>query len=224
MNLSQLQQAAGFGLPDAMTVLGVIFENGLGMKENQIRAHELFEGAASQGNAFAAYCLAERYLTGIGDVTDFAKAAHWYERSAKLDYPPAMLALSTLHEAGYGVARDPAKALEYARQAAERDYSPAISALAHMYAGGIGIARDEGQALSLYERAGNAGDADACVQAAALIERQSPADRGGEAVAWYRRAADLGSREARERLVDIYTLGLLGEKADPAKAREYATR
>ncbi len=223
MNLSQLQQAAGFGLPEAMTVLGIIFENGLGMKENQVRAHELFEGAASRGNAFAGYCLAERYLTGIGVPTDFAEAVRWYEQSAGMGFAPAMLALSTLHEAGYGVERDVAKALAFAQQAADLDYPPAIAALAHMHAGGIGIERDEAEALRLYQRAGEAGEADACLQAGTLIERLQT-DKPSNAVEWYRRAADLGSREARDRLVEIYTRGLLGEAVDLDRAREYAKR
>ncbi len=223
MNLLQLQQAAGFELPEAMTVLGIVFENGLGMKENQVRAHELFEGAASRGNAFAGYCLAERYLTGIGVPTDFGQAVHWYEQSARRGFAPAMLALSTLHEAGYGVTRNNAKALAYATEAADLGYPPALAALAHMHAGGIGIDRNEDEALRLYQRAGDAGDADACLQAAALMERLN-ADDPSTAVAWYRRAADLGSREARDRLVEIYTRGLLGEKIDLDRAREYAKR
>ena len=86
---------------------------------------------ANAGNAPAEYDLGVDYHRGEdGLPQDPAKAAYWYEKSAKQGYARAEFNLGVYYYKGKGgLPQDPAKAVSWFRKAAAQGLKPAIAAL-----------------------------------------------------------------------------------------------
>ena len=61
----------------AMNNLGVLYENGLGVTQDDAQAFEWYEKAAALGNAKAMANLGAMYSNGRGTAQDYAKAIEW---------------------------------------------------------------------------------------------------------------------------------------------------
>jgi TPR repeat protein len=105
-----------------------------------------------------------------------------------------------------------ALALQAGAQAAEHDTKSDVT-LARMYRHGAGAAVDKARAAQLFERAAQAGDADAAFTLANMLRDGEgvPVD-AARARFWLQRAADGESPEALQQL------GM--EEADPARAAQ----
>ena len=66
------------GQASAQINLGVMYERGEGVPEDDAEAVRWYRLAAGQGLAAAQFILAHAYRTGQGVPQDFAKAADWY--------------------------------------------------------------------------------------------------------------------------------------------------
>lgn len=81
--LAMLQKAADQGVSDAYNILGILYDNGQGVKKNAGKAVELFGKAAEMNSSWGAYNLAQCYETGDGIQQDDAKALEWYAEAGK---------------------------------------------------------------------------------------------------------------------------------------------
>jgi hypothetical protein len=79
----------------AMTELGHLYENGLGVAQDYNKARWWYERAAALDDTAAMTELGKLYENGLGVAQDYNKARWWYERAA-----------DTLYEQGLGVAQD----------------------------------------------------------------------------------------------------------------------
>lgn len=77
----------------------------------------VWQDAASQGDAEAQYFVGEIFEKGMGQDPDYEMAVMWYQRAVKQDYAPAKMNLGRLHELGLGVQKDLVKAMNLYRQA-----------------------------------------------------------------------------------------------------------
>jgi ATP-dependent protease ClpP protease subunit len=75
-----LSPLAEHGQAAAQFNLGVLFENGLGVAQDQAAAARWYLKAAEQGDAAAQYNVAQRYEKGNGLPLDLDKARYWYRR------------------------------------------------------------------------------------------------------------------------------------------------
>jgi len=71
------------GNKEAQFQVGVIFERGIGVDENQSLAAQWFEKSAEQGHVDAQYNIAIMYAAGRGVDTDEGKAMMWLAKAAK---------------------------------------------------------------------------------------------------------------------------------------------
>lgn len=161
------------GLPVAERELGLLYRT----RRQRDSARGLFEQAARQGDAEAAYQLGElggdgaaawyrqaaeqgharaalalglRLKNGDGVAPDKAAAAHWLDVAAKAGNAHAMFLLSNAYAAGDGVAPDPRHARNLLEDAAEREYPAAIQQLALVKQTGDALtARDPHEAQQL---------------------------------------------------------------------------
>ena len=81
-------------------------------------AFELWEEAAAQGDAEAAYQLGRRYYYGTYGEADYAKAKEYFLIAADLGNSKAMRAIGIMYKDGKGVEQDIEKALEWHMKAA----------------------------------------------------------------------------------------------------------
>lgn len=150
---------------------------------------------------------------------DLIEAIGWYQSAAEKGHPGAQT------KYGYILDRseDNEAAVSWYRKAAEQGHAPAQYALAQMYATGEGVKRDLAEATRWWKLAAGQDHVHAIVALAVEAERGARAGQGspGEALGYWRRAAQLGDTGAMSRLAQAYRKGELGLAADPQQAQAW---
>ena len=195
-----LRQHAGRNQPDALCLLGVLYEHGQGLPRDYAKAAENYGAAALLGNDCAQNNLASLYQHGQGVPKDLKKAMELYLASARQGNPIAQCNLASLYFTGSGVPRDLSEAARWFRSAAERRYPAAQHNLAVLYFQGLGVPVDYVEALAWERSAADQGYSEAEAGLAYLYEtgKAVPLDYVA-AFAWYSRASSHGERAASER-------------------------
>lgn len=117
------------GNPDAECYLGVMYNNGEGVRTNFYKAVKWLRKAAEQGNASAQTLMGNEYFFGQGVQRDYREALKWYRRAAEQGHPTAQKYLADMYAKGLGVTQNNAEATKWYRKAAEQGYAPARNAL-----------------------------------------------------------------------------------------------
>lgn len=86
--------------------LGVMYEHGRGVAQNDAAAASWYSKAADQGVAKAQYNLGVMYDDGRGVAQDDAVAASWYGKAASQGVAAAQCNLGVMYALGRGVAQD----------------------------------------------------------------------------------------------------------------------
>lgn len=119
------RQAADLGLLEAVTSLGVMYQNGSGLPQDFAEALRLYEQAAASGQARAQNNLGLLYVRGNGVAQDYTRAAALFQAAAEQGLAVAMGNLATMYENGYGVPLDEALAADLYRRAGRADSASA---------------------------------------------------------------------------------------------------
>jgi len=130
-----------------------------------------------------------------------------YDR-IKAAEPGDSVALTTLgikYAKGDGVPKDSARAVELFRRAVEKGSVSAINNLGWMYANGEGVSQSDWHARDLYRVAADRGSVQAHVNMGNAYEMGSlgVSKNLNEALAWYRKAANLGHEESKQKIAVI---------------------
>ena len=112
------QKAADKGYTNAQYNLGVMYDNGWGVRQDYIKAVELYQKAADQGNADALSNLGVMYESGQSVKQDYKKAVELFEEAAAQGNAFAQINLGEMYVAGKGVKKDYVKARELFKKAA----------------------------------------------------------------------------------------------------------
>ena len=202
----------------AMTLLGELYANGLGVGRDDIKAAQWYKMAAAQGNRDALFALAMFAFAGRAGPSDPTEGTRLLTEAAKLGNPIANYNLGLLYLQGQQFAQDFARAAELFRVAANAGNPEAQYALATMYKEGRGVAKDPKQAALLMARASIAGNVDAMVEFAIMQFNGDGTEKSEPAAAdTFLRAARRGSPIAQNRLARILMAGR-GLPADPVEA------
>lgn len=117
------QRAADQGQPVAAFSLGLAYRYGdAGVRQDAVRAAELFQQAAQSGYTRAQVHLASLYHTGEGIPQNYEQAAYWYRQAAERGDATAQYNLANLHRSGRGVSQDEAEARRWYQAAADQGY------------------------------------------------------------------------------------------------------
>ncbi|ACA16115.1 peptidase C14 caspase catalytic subunit p20 [Methylobacterium sp. 4-46] len=186
------RRAAEAGNAHAMAHLGWMTKLGKGgLAKDDVEAVRLYRRSAEAGNSLGMAYLAAMYREGRGGLPEDAREARrLYERAAEEGSAVGRAGLAFLHERGLGgLPRNEAEALRLYRLAAEENNGVAIDHLGQFHRDGKGGLRPDPQAaMAQFRRAADLGFAPAMAHLGALYEKRRNA---AEALAWYRRAADL---------------------------------
>ena len=98
--------AAEQGAADAQYNVGVAYENGDGVPQDDVEAARWFRLAAEQGEARAQVNLGVMYDTGRGVPQDYAEAVRWYRLAAEQGEASAQFNLGIMYATGQGVPQD----------------------------------------------------------------------------------------------------------------------
>ena len=155
--VSRLQRAADLGHAGAQSVLGYLYQKGLGVDQDHVRAAELYRLAADQGHPAAQTNLAVMLERGMGVTQDEPEAVRLYRLAADQGRPVAMNNLGVMLQNGRGVEKDEAAAAALFRQAgnggAPGGLPAAIANYAFMLEHGLGVPQDEYEAFYQYFQA-----------------------------------------------------------------------
>lgn len=151
---------ADLGDAEGQFQLGMMYNEGLGVKQDIEQALVLYRRSAEQGFPLAQYNLGCMHDQGLGVVQSRSLAIKWYLKAANQGLAKAQYNLGVYY-AQVLTPPNPAIAVTWYQKSAEQGYIEAQYNLGLLYAKGIGIAEDQGTALTLFRKAAKQGHANA---------------------------------------------------------------
>jgi TPR repeat protein len=210
--------------PKAMTLLGELYADGLGVPNDDNKAADWYKLAVARGDREAMFALAMFRMVGRAGPRDRKEAAQLMAAAAKLGHVVAAYDLALLYLEGQLFPQDFGRAAELFRMAAQAGNPQAQYALATFYKEGRGgLQKDEREAARLLGAAALAGYTDAEIEyGIALFNGTGVAKNEAAAFKYLYKASRKGSPVAQARLAFMYAVGR-GVKADPVEAARWHT-
>lgn len=202
--LTEWKQLAVLGMARAQNSLGVMYDQGIGVAEDRIRAAGLFRDAASQGFGGAQVNLGVMYLRGRGVTQDHRTALDWLTRAAEQGYVGAQYQVGLLYATGVAMEHDFGAAAKWYAKAAKQGHVKAQYNLGVLLDNGQGVRQNQRVAADWYRKAALAqvGDAQFNIGAMRLAGdgvKQDPA----RAHAWFSLASYIGNLDVRNRAIAV---------------------
>ncbi len=153
----------------AMTLLGELHANGLGVPRDDRKAADWYKLAVERGDREAMFALALFRLSGRAGPRDREEAAKLLAAAAKLGHAAAAYNLGLLYLEGQQFPQDFGRAAELFRLAAQAGTPEAQYALATLLKDGRGVTKDLREAARLLAAASLADNTDAQVEYAIAL-------------------------------------------------------
>ena len=99
--------------------LGIMYDHGKGVSEDDKEAVKWYRKSAEQGYAIAQNNLGSKYYNGEGVTQDFKEAVKWYAKSAEQGDAMAQNSLGGMYDTGKGVSEDDKEAIKWYIKSAE---------------------------------------------------------------------------------------------------------
>ena len=117
----KLKAAAEKGHKKAQYRLGLCYDKGKGVAENNALAFQWYSKSAAQDYHKAQYQVGKCYKDGEGVAKDRKKAVEWFTKAAKQDNADAQYQLAKAYLKGKGVPADEAKAKSWLKKAVKNE-------------------------------------------------------------------------------------------------------
>ncbi len=191
----------------ALTLLGELYNQGLGVKQDPKRALEWYRLAANEGDAHAMASLGLMAMDGRGQPKDPKAGRVWLEKAAAKGEATAAYNLALI-QIGTGKPEDLTAAAANLRKAAEAELGPAQHDLGVLYLQGRGLPKDPAQAAAWFQRAANNGDLAGEVEFAILLFNGTGTNKDEtRAARLFLHAAARGNAIAQNRVARLYAVG-----------------
>lgn len=220
------ERAAQLGNAYAQFRLGELYLAGKGATRNALVAADWLEKAAHRGNAAAQLTLGQLFLDGTDVPAAPMRGEYWLERAAIEGNAEARDRLARVRDARIVDRSSPQVRGGSADGFPAPTYQEALRVVHLLEYAEFRIEETWYQRLPELQRLAEDGDPNAqfvvgthCLQGS-YGQRRDVA----QALAWYRRAAEGGSRRAALALARLYESGLAGVAVDPAEAHRWASR
>jgi len=189
--LAELRPLAAKGDPDAQFLMGMLYDAGHGVAQDQAVAATWYRKAAEQKHVVAGLFLGILYYSGQGVKQDYAEALRWLRAPAEGGNDQAQYYLGTMYAQGRGVEASNDKAIEWFGKSAAQRNTRAMGMLAVAQ---FSRHRDEQDLIDAYTWSHLAAEMDpvqAMTSARVVIEKycnKEQKKRGEEAMAeWKKR-------------------------------------
>ena len=170
--------------------LGLCYDKGYGVSQNQKQAVLWYKKAAEQGNAPAQFNLGNCYFKGEGITQNYKQAVFWWKKAAEQGDADAQFLLGNCYDDGIGVAKDLQQVAYWYKKAAEQGNIDAQFNLGNMYSKGEGVPQSYQQAVYWYKQAAEQGDVDAQFNLGNMYSKGEGVPQSyQQAVYWYKQAA-----------------------------------
>lgn len=149
------------GHPAAQYSMGLLYDQGKGVKKDPKRALQYFQFAVKQNLPAAQYYLGMKYYAGLGVNKNVTKARDLLTQAAQQEHLQAQFELGQLYDSSLSDIQDPQLATEWFIKAAENGYGPAQHSLASHYLTGRGATLSLEKGVFWLQKAAEQNDADA---------------------------------------------------------------
>jgi TPR repeat protein len=199
------RKAAAAGQTHAMTQVGLCYDLGHGVKNDDAEAMRWYRKAADAGDLDAMAYIGGLYANGFGGPANYPEALSWFHKSADAGGAAGMNKLGLAYQNGRGVPKDPQLALQWYLKAANLGDMYAMNNLGGMYIGRSGIPANTQESLRWYKKAAELGETDSMNSLATIydIGWGSIPKNSKEAEYWFAKSASLGSENGRQALMRI---------------------
>jgi len=215
------EEAAAKSDGPAHTLLGQIYEQGLGVPQDFVKAAEWYAKGATLGDAHAQFSLGVFLAEGRGIKENKKQAADFFELAAAKNHAIAFYNLGLIYVDGFARPQNLTKAAELMEKAASLDHVPAQYDLAAFYKEGRGVPRDEAKAVYWLGKAAEAGHGNAELEYGILLFNGKGIPKNEKAgLDMLRRSAEKGNPVAQNRLARAYAFGA-GMKIDAITAGKW---
>jgi TPR repeat protein len=219
--LDLAKKAAEKGDPQAHTLIGRIYAEGLAVPKNETVAAQWYARGAELGDPEAMFAVGVLLAEGRGVQKDRAEAARMFEAAALHRHPLANYNLALLFLKGDGKPQNPYRAFQHMTFAAEAGVAAAQYDLGTMYATGTGTHAIAFEAAKWIGKAAAAGLPAAQLDYGVLLFQGRGVEvdekRGAR---MFLEAAEHNIAAAQKRLARCYAAGA-GVKADPIEAGKW---
>jgi len=197
--LAELRPRAAKNEPQAQFLLGMLYDSGKGVAQDQAAAASWYRKAAEQNHLMAQAYLGVLLYTGQGVKQDCAEAARWFQAPAESGDDLAQFYLGSMYESGTGVKQNTSEAIRWLTKSAAQRNTRAMGLLATTL---FSRSRDEQDLVDAYAWSHLAAELDpvqAMTSARKVIERycNSEQKKRGKAVMaeWKQRWAKAGASD-----------------------------
>jgi TPR repeat protein len=191
----------------AMTLVGELYRQGLGVPQDRTIATEWYERASARGDVNAHFALASALLAGPDAARNRDRAGELLRKAAAAGHPAANynLALALL---ATGQEADLKRAVACLEIAARYGLGDAMHALATLARQGRGLPQSDAKAAEWMGKAAAAGQIAGEVEyAIMLFNGTGVAKDEAAAIRLFQRAAEKGNPIAQNRLARLYSAG-----------------
>ena len=151
---SLVENLAADGNPRAQVIMGRLFENGLGVKQDMAVAAQWFQLAAEQNYPEAQVLLAYCYQVGAGVPKNPQEVQNLFTRAAEAGNAEAQFNLAINYGQGlYGAPKNDVESFRWAEKAANQGYAQAERYLGACYQYGFGVNANPELSREWYARA-----------------------------------------------------------------------
>ena len=201
--LDELRPLAAKGDPHAQFLMGMLYDSGKGVAQDQATAASWYRKAAKQGHLMAQVFLGVLLYTGQGVKQDYAESARWFRTPADSGDNQAQFYLGAMYERGAGVKKNESEAIRWLTQSAAQRNTRAMGLLATTL---FSRSRDDQDRVDAYAWSHLAAELDpmqAATSARGVIEQYCSAEqkKRGKAVmaGWKRKWSDEDKADASRR-------------------------
>lgn len=166
------KRACDGGDPEGCWSLGLLFREGVGVRQNDAESIRHFQLACEGGARLGCVDFAKLLDEGRGAAADPPRAVKLLEGSCDRGFSDACDALALWYFMGHAVTKDVAKGVALLQRACDGTSHASCFVLGQRYENGVGVGRDPVRALPLYERACTSGFVPACEAAHGLKQKQ----------------------------------------------------
>lgn len=214
--------AAEKGYAPSQNNLGILYENGQGVKQDFQKAIFWYKASFAQGNTDAAYNLGNIYRTGLGTKKNLQKSFQLYLFAAQnSDSGLSQYNLAKMYEKGKGVAKDYREALYWFKLSAINKDRDAPFAIGEIYLKGKGVEKEYKQAFGWFELGAERGDVNAMATLAlCYVKGVGVKVDYKKALYWYKKAALKKDEGSLVAIGEMYFMGM-GVKKDNQQAFEW---
>jgi hypothetical protein len=154
------RKAAEQGDADAQYSLGLNYQQGFGVAQDDAEAVKWLRKAAEHGDAMSQFKLGDCcfnlgncYLHGRGVMKDLDESVKWFRKAADQNHAKAQYSLAFAYHDGKGVEKNDVEAVKWFRKSADQGNTGAQYDLGVCYADGLGVAKDATEAVKWFRKA-----------------------------------------------------------------------